>query len=108
MVAPVEDKLLTLDDDDNVCVARATLEAGEPVEIDGCVYVLAERVAIGHKVARCAIEAGAAVLKYGARIGTASAAIEPGRHVHGHNLASDYYPSHTHDGARAAVGASEE
>jgi len=36
----------------------------------------------------CAIRAGEAVVKYGSPIGTASADIAAGAHVHTHNVAS--------------------
>jgi hypothetical protein len=43
----------------------------------------------GHKVALRDIPAGAAVLKYGVRIGHATQPIQAGDWVHLHNLASD-------------------
>ena len=42
----------------------------------------------GHKIALCDIAAGAAVVKYGSPIGTASSPIAAGTHVHTHNVAS--------------------
>jgi altronate hydrolase len=68
--------------DDDVGIALRALEAGETVA------GLAMRVAIpkGHKVALRSVAAGADVRKYGWPIGKAIAAIEPGEHVHTHNL----------------------
>ena len=43
----------------------------------------------GHKYARVAISAGAAVIKYGMPIGHAVVDIAPGEHVHVHNLATN-------------------
>jgi len=42
-------------------------------------------VPFGHKVARRAIARGEPVIKYGVAIGTATADIQPGEHVHVHN-----------------------
>jgi len=36
---------------------------------------------------------GEKVLKYGCPIGSATEPIQPGQHVHTHNLRSDYLPS---------------
>ncbi len=46
-------------------------------------------VAAGHKVALTDLAPGAAVIKYGVRIGHATKAIPRGAWVHLHNLASD-------------------
>jgi altronate dehydratase len=43
----------------------------------------------GHKVAVRAIRTGEAIVKYGSPIGTATADIPAGTHVHTHNVASD-------------------
>ncbi|MBN1640148.1 MAG: altronate dehydratase [Anaerolineae bacterium] len=45
----------------------------------------------GHKVALCAIEPDQAVRRYGQVIGFASQRIEPGDHVHSHNLVAHGY-----------------
>jgi hypothetical protein len=103
-----ERALLTLAAEDNVSVACVNLDAGERVEVDGCPVVLSERIPLGHKLARRPIRRGEPVLKYGAPIGSATADIARGDLVHDHNLASDYYPSHTHEAARAAAGVGED
>ena len=71
--------------DDDVVIARnqllgGTLLAGEGVRVSGLIPA-------GHKVAVRAIEPGHAVRRYGQIIGFASRAIQPGEHVHTHNLA---------------------
>ena len=43
------------------------------------------------------------MLKYGAVIGTATADIGRGEHVHTHNLESDYLPTYTHDAGKSFV-----
>jgi len=49
-----------------------------------------ERIPMGHKFALRDIEPGEYVIKYGERIGIATARIEAGEHVHVHNLESIY------------------
>ncbi len=43
-------------------------------------------VPLGHKVALVAIASGAEIIEYGVAIGVATQDIEPGQHVHVHNL----------------------
>lgn len=69
---------------DSVVVALKKLSRGDPLPKEG--MVLLEDIAAGHKAAVQRIPAGAAVIKYGQIIGFASADIEPGRHVHTHNV----------------------
>ncbi len=57
---------------------------------DGVALALPETVRIAFKVARRDIARGETVLKYGAPIGSATAAIPTGRVVHTHNMKSDY------------------
>jgi altronate hydrolase len=77
--------LIRLHPNDNVLVARAPIALGQ---------VLAEfglrtraQVPAGHKIAAQRIAAGERVRKYDTVIGAATRDIEPGEHVHGHNLA---------------------
>jgi altronate hydrolase len=69
---------------DNVAVARLDIKAGTgiPEEKITCL----DQISFGHKVAISAIRAGEVVKKYGQIIGFASRDIEPGEHVHTHNL----------------------
>jgi len=77
-------KVLRLTEADDVGIALTPLAAGDALGI-GDLRAL-EPIAAGHKVALRRIEAGAAVVKYGAIIGQASQAIAAGAHVHSHNL----------------------
>jgi hypothetical protein len=88
-----DSRLLRLAPEDNVCVAAATLEAGETLTIDGRPATLSQRIATGHKIAARAIAAGEKVIKYGAPIGSATRDIGPGEYVHTYNLKSDYLPT---------------
>jgi hypothetical protein len=78
--------------DDNVATLMEDGAAGVVELVGPAPGSLEARTAIslGHKVALREIAAGAAVLKYGVRIGTATAAIERGEWVHIHNCRSDY------------------
>ncbi len=73
---------------DNVATALQQLDAGTVLELGGVSVNVIETVRPGHKVALRRIRAGEAVIKYGSPIGTASADIAAGAHVHVHNVAS--------------------
>jgi len=87
--------LLLMAPEDNCLIARIDLAAGSLVAIDGLPVALRDGVRLGHKVARRNLAPGDKVLRYGAIIGTATAAIPAGAHIHTHNLASDYLPTYT-------------
>ena len=91
------DPFLLLHPDDNVLVCRRQAAAGETVTLDGDAVALPGAVAVGHKVARRALRPGDKVVKYGAPIGSMTAAAARGAHVHLHNMQSDYIPSHTRE-----------
>lgn len=75
--------VIRLNPEDGVAIARAMIQPGTMVA-DG--LAAAERILPGHKVALRAHVAGEPVLKFGQIIGFATEALEPGRHVHVHNL----------------------
>ena len=79
---------LVISDRDNVATALQALAPGQRIDLGESTLIVAEHVPPGHKIALCAIAAGAPVIKYGSAIGTASAAIAAGTHVHTHNVAS--------------------
>ena len=91
------DPFLLLHPDDTVLVCRRQAAAGETVTLDGDAVALPGAVAVGHKVARRALRPGDKVVKYGAPIGSMTAAAARGAHVHLHNMQSDYIPSHTRE-----------
>ena len=86
--------LILLHPDDNILICAAAISAGALVDIDGRTCRAVADVPVGHKVARRQLQAGEKVLRYGIAIGTMTSAAAPGEHVHRHNLASDYIPSH--------------
>ena len=89
----MDPRLLRLHPEDNVLTVIRTIEAGDLITVNEAQYVVAARLALGHKVAARAIVAGEKIVKYGAPIGSATCAIAPGEHVHTHNLRSDYLPT---------------
>lgn len=98
-------RLLLLSPRDDVLVARSSVPPGTLVQLgDGASAMLAAGLALGHKIARRPIAAGAYVLKYGAPIGVATRAIEAGEPVHTHNLRSDWTPTYTLEEARVRAG----
>lgn len=93
-------RFLLLHPRDNILICTRRVRAGTSVEIDGERHVLSTDIALGHKIARIALNAGDAALRYGVPIGTITALVAPGGHVHSHNLASNYLPAHGREAAR--------
>lgn len=87
---------------DDVAVLLRDVVAGTSVRIrvDGALEtVLAtDKVALGHKIARRPIPAGAHVHKYGESIASAAVDIAAGQHVHVHNIASNRARKQEDDG----------
>ena len=79
---------IAISDQDNVATALEALEPGRVLEIAGQQVTVGAPIPRGHKIALRAIRAGEAVIKYGSPIGTATADIAAGAHVHTHNVAS--------------------
>lgn len=100
MTDETDDRLILLSPQDNVFVTRAPIAGGERILISGQKVVVATALSLGHKLARRAISPGEKVLKYGASIGSATAQIQPGEHVHLHNLKSDYTATHSLQSAK--------
>lgn len=92
MNAAQRSKVFRVHPADNVGVLLADASTGEVLNVSGCaeLLTLSQDIPMGHKVALGVIEPGAAVLKFGVRIGRAMQAINPGDWVHLHNCASDY------------------
>jgi len=86
--SPNKPDMLRVHPRDDVLVALRDVQPGETVRAANEAIVAQSFVPRGHKLAAAAISAGAPVLKYGWPIGRATRAIEPGEHVHTHNLAT--------------------
>ena len=82
-----ENSALHLHPEDNVVIARVPIAAGTELRVDGVTVKALDAIPAGHKLALRAIRAGETVERYGQAIGRAKQAIEPGRHIHTHNLA---------------------
>jgi len=80
-----------LHSEDPVAVAKVDLPEGTRFLLDGGVVELKQPIAAGHKVALASIAAGQPVHRYGHAIGLARQAIQPGEHVHTHNLAPEEF-----------------
>jgi altronate hydrolase len=81
-----DDVAVQLHPTDDVAVAKRTLPAGTCLTGRGADLVVRALAPTGHKFALRAVAAGAPVRRYGQVIGFAKTAIEPGDHVHLHNL----------------------
>lgn len=65
------------------CRVKVMDKAGKSFELS-----VKDDIPYGHKIALARIAKGAQVTKYGEEIGMATADIEPGEHVHIHNIDS--------------------
>ena len=83
-------RLLILSGDDNVAVVLDEIPANETIRVCGVDVVVVTNLQMGHKIANRSINSGEKVIKYGVPIGTATAEIPIGNHVHVHNIKSDY------------------
>jgi len=77
---------------DNVAIARVALQPGMQIKIgstlgDEKLLIVKGHIPPGHKVALAHLTPGEVVRRYGEVIGAASVEINPGEHIHMHNLA---------------------
>ena len=81
---------ILLHDKDNTLTALLSLAAGQEIAlktVQGIVkLMLRDEIPYAHKFARRDIEAGEDIMKYGEVIGSATAFIPAGAHVHVHNV----------------------
>jgi altronate hydrolase len=81
-----ENAVIQLNAADNVAIARVSLSPGQKLRVGERSVTVEDVVSPGHKIAITAIGAGENILRYGQIIGRAKIRIEPGRHVHTHNV----------------------
>jgi len=81
---PSSTRVIRLHPDDDVVIALDQLVSGTTIASEN--VAVAGLIPPGHKMAVRAVSAGAAVRRYGQIIGFASRDIQPGQHVHTHNL----------------------
>lgn len=80
-------RALTMARNDNVALVLRDVKAGEAVVlVGGQVAIAAEDIPTGYKIATQILIVGQAVIAQGQIIGTAARLIQPGEHVHHHNL----------------------
>lgn len=79
---------LRLHPSDQVAIASQPLARGTVIACDGGDVRAAQLVSPGHKIALQGLRAGEPVRRYGQIIGFATQPIEPGDHVHVHNVAA--------------------
>ncbi|MDU0355427.1 UxaA family hydrolase [Paraglaciecola aquimarina] len=87
-------KFVLVNKADNVLICCQPVKSGELVVIDNQEYRVNTAIDVGHKMARVAIAKLQKIIRYGVPIGSATADIQAGEHVHMHNMKSDYIPSH--------------
>lgn len=85
---PDRPRLIRIHPSDNVAVAVDDLSEGSQVPLNGAIVAVREPIPRGHKVALAPLAVGQQVIKYGHPIGRCTAPVEPGRHVHLHNIAT--------------------
>lgn len=100
-------KVFVIDASDNVGTAVVeALSKGDQVGTNGritdVVVTASADVPYGHKVALRSIHKGQTVYKYGLSIGTATQDIQPGDHVHVHNVESNRGRGDKHSGPAQA------
>ncbi len=88
-----EQYFLRLSANDNVLVVVKAIQQGQELELEGVKITARKTIPFGHKVAARALNAGEKIVKFGMPIGSTTASISAGEHVHTHNLQSDYIPS---------------
>src|SRR5215203_2422373 len=81
-----ENSAIHLNPADNIAVARVALSPGSELRINGATMNVLDAVPPGHKVALRPLAAGESLIRYGQVMGRARVAIEPGQHVHTHNV----------------------
>jgi altronate dehydratase small subunit len=86
-------KAIVISEQDNVATLIGGGEAGYETGLTGAVsegaVTLVSDVPSGHKIAISPIAKGDQVVKYGHAIGSATADVRPGEHVHVHNMESN-------------------
>ncbi len=82
--------IIVLSDEDNVGVAAEDISAGSPARHGSDKLLCADAIPLGHKVAIRPIAEGDKIKKFGVPVGTATAPIDRGHHVHMHNVVSNY------------------
>ena len=96
-------QVYVVDPADNVgTVIAGEIKKGTTVTVNGKTITARADIPYGHKIALTDIPKGSSIIKYGLSIGTATADIKAGDHVHIHNVESN-----RGRGDRVAAGSEE-
>ncbi|SDO32968.1 altronate hydrolase [Halobacillus aidingensis] len=79
------ERILKINEQDNVAVALKDLTAGTEVEVDGKKITLSSDIPRGHKIALVSMSEGTDVIKYGFPIGHLKTAVKEGDWIHTEN-----------------------
>jgi altronate hydrolase len=82
-------KILILNAADNIAVCLADLGIGDVINQDDFSITVGSKIPRGHKIATKPIAKNDGIIKYGERMGHATADIKVGEHVHTHNVLGD-------------------
>ncbi len=83
-------KAIVINEVDNVAIVLQDVGKGEKVIVEGKSLTAADDIPYTHKIALADLKQGAAVIKYGEAIDTASKEIKQGEWVHVHNLETEH------------------
>jgi altronate hydrolase len=90
-MASISSQIVRLSPKDNCVVAVRSLSSGQTLVLDtGESLTVRQAIPPGHKVAIVSIAKEDSVVKYGWPIGRATENIEPGQHIHSHNLSCEH------------------
>jgi len=82
-------KVLILNSADNIAVCLADLAIGDVISQNDISITVGSKIPRGHKIATKLISKDDGIIKYGERMGHATADIKVGEHVHTHNVLGD-------------------
>ena len=83
-------RVFVIDENDNVATNVADeIPKGTKVDVNGTIIETRDVIPYGHKMALQPIAKGETVFKYALSIGSATEDIQPGNHVHVHNVESN-------------------
>ena len=82
-------KILILNSADNIAVCLEDMAVGDAINQDDISITVRSKIPRGHKIATRSISKDDGIIKYGERMGHATADIKVGEHVHTHNVLGD-------------------
>ncbi|WP_298487890.1 UxaA family hydrolase [uncultured Maribacter sp.] len=88
-------KILILNSNDNVGIVISNITKGDVIFLNEEMISATSDVSFGHKIALKELPVGTIVKKYGVPIGVTTTDINPGDHIHVHNIESLYMKQYT-------------